>query len=71
MELKTNLSRILGELRMTRKELAKKANLTTNTVGAVYHDNWKHISRETIKKICTALEIDISELFELVDNEAA
>jgi putative transcriptional regulator len=72
MAIKTNLSRILGERRITQSELARRTGLQNNTVGAVYHDDWKQIGRDTIDKICTALDIDISELFEIVrSNKAA
>jgi len=72
MELRTNLSRILGERRITQSELAKKAGLTQHTISAVYNEKWKQISKDTIIRICAALDIDISELFEVVrDNEAA
>lgn len=72
MEIKTNLSRILGERRITQSELAQKAELTQNTISAVYNEKWKQISKDTILKICTALDIDISDLFEIVrDNKAA
>lgn len=66
--LQTNLSGILGKRRIKQLELVKKTGLSPTTVGSVYHDNWKHISRETIEKICAALEIDIVELFELVED---
>jgi putative transcriptional regulator len=70
--IKTNLSRILGERRITQAELARRTGLQANTINAVYNDEWKQVSRKTIDKICNALDIDLSELFELVrDDEAA
>jgi putative transcriptional regulator len=71
MEIKTNLSRILGERRITQSYLAEKAGLTKTTIRAVYHDTWKQLSRDTIKRICTALDIDISEMFEIVRDDKA
>ena len=65
MGIKTNLSRILGERRITQAELARRTGLQANTINAVYNDEWKQVSRKTIYKICNALEIDMSELFEL------
>jgi putative transcriptional regulator len=70
--IKTNLSRILGERRINQSELARRADLDKNTIGAVYNDEWKRIDRNTIYKICAALDVDISEIFEIVrDDEVA
>lgn len=66
--LQTNLSGILGKRRIKQTELVKRTGLSPTTIGSIYHDNWKHVSRESIEKICAALEIDISELFELVEE---
>ncbi|MBC8233370.1 helix-turn-helix transcriptional regulator [bacterium] len=71
MEIKTNLSRILGERRITQSELAEKAGLAKATIRAVYYDTWKQLGRDTIKKICAALDIDISEMFEIVGDDKA
>ena len=72
MGIKTNLSRILGERRINQSELARRSGLDKNTIGAVYNDEWKRLDRNTIYKICTALDINISELFEIVkDSKAA
>lgn len=65
MKLNTKLSRILGDRRISQINLARQSGLTQQTINAVYNDKWKHISRTTIEKICLALKIDISELFEL------
>ena len=71
MAIKTNLSRILGERRITQSELARRTGLQNNTVSAVYHDDWKQIGRDTIDKICAALDIDISDIFEIVRDDKA
>ena len=71
MELKTKLSRILGDRRITQTSLAGKSGLTKQTISAVYNDKWKQISRETIESICIALDIDINELFEIVRDDKA
>ena len=70
MKLTTKLSRILGDRRIKQLELARQSGLTKQTINAVYNDRWKHISRETIEKICTALDIDdISFFFELARDD--
>lgn len=48
---------------MTRGELAKKAGVSINTLRPLWNDNWKGINRETMEKICKALDIEPGELF--------
>jgi len=67
--IKTNLHRILGERRMSQKKLATLSGLSTATVHVVFHDSWKQIQRGTMEKICSALNVDISELFEMTDDD--
>ncbi len=69
MKLKTNLSKILGDKRITQTDLVKRANLNTRTINFIYHDKWGRIARETIIKLCEALDITPGELFELVPGE--
>ena len=69
--LQTNLSGILGQRRITQKELTERTALSITTINAIYHDKWEYIGRKAIERICTALDIDISELFELAKNDEA
>lgn len=66
--VKCNLSRILGERRMTRVELAKKTGLTYQGIKPLYDDTWKGVQRNTIDVICKALDIGVGDLFEYVEE---
>ena len=63
MPIKCRLSTILGEKRMTRSELTKRANVSINTLRPLWNDDWKGINRDTMEKICGALGITPGELF--------
>ena len=67
--IKCNLSRILGERKMTRVALAKKAGLTYQALKPLYDETWKGIMRETIDAICKALGLQVGDLFEYVEGE--
>lgn len=67
--IKCSLSRILGERKMTRVALAKKAGLTYQALKPLYDETWKGIMRETIDALCKALSIQIGDLFEYVEKE--
>lgn len=63
--IKVHLSRLLGERRMTQKELAQKAGLRTQTVSKIYNEQVKGLEFDTIEKICRVLNCDLSDLLEL------
>jgi len=67
--LVTKLSRILGEKRISQSKLAQMSNVSPTTIHLVYHDGWRQIHRSTVEKICSALNVDISELFEMTDDD--
>ncbi|MGE5446336.1 MAG: helix-turn-helix domain-containing protein [Ignavibacteriales bacterium] len=67
--IKCNLSRILGERKMTRVALAKKAGLTYQALKPLYDETWKGIMRETIDALCKALGVQVGDLFEYVERE--
>ena len=60
-----------GMTREVASELAEKAGLAKATIRAVYYDTWKQLGRDTIKKICAALDIDISDIFEITRDDKA
>jgi len=68
LKLRTNLHKILGEKRMPQAELARETDIAPNTINSIYHDRWVEIRRDTITKICDALGITHSELFEIIQE---
>ncbi|MGE5444088.1 MAG: helix-turn-helix domain-containing protein [Ignavibacteriales bacterium] len=67
--IKCNLSRILGERKMTRIALAKKAGLTYKSLKPLYDETWKGFMWETIDALCKALSVQVGDLFEYVETE--
>ena len=65
MELKTKLSSILGEKRMTQSELSKKTGIRAATINEYYNDIWKSIKKKHIEEICKTLNCNIDDLFTL------
>ena len=63
MELKTKLSAILGEKRMSQSELSKKTGIRAATINEYYNDIWRSIKKKHIEQICKTLNCDISDLF--------
>lgn len=65
MPIKCNLSKILGERRIKITEFAKTAGVANNTVLSLYHERAKGVTFDVLEKICTTLDCNIEELFEL------
>lgn len=64
MMIKINLSRLLGERRMTQSELAQKTGIRAATVNELYHDIAERVSLEHLDKICDVLNCELHELIE-------
>ena len=59
----------LKERGMRKEDLRLAAGLTTNMIANM--GKGKHISMETLLRICNALNCDISDVIELVSDEPA
>lgn len=65
------LSRILGERRMSIRELQRRTGLAYVTVYNLYSDKSTRVDFETLDKICRVLEIQPGDILEYApDSEA-
>lgn len=67
--VKIHLSRLLGERRMTQKDLSRLTGIRANTINELYHDIAIGIRVEHIDKICEVLNCRIDELIEVIPNK--
>lgn len=58
----------LIEKNMRKEDLRIRAGLTTNMIANMGKEG-KHISMDTLTKICEALECEITDVIELVHDE--
>lgn len=65
--IKCHLSRIMGEKRITIKEVHEKTGLSRNTISAIYNEKAKMIDLDTLEKLCRFLNCQIGDLLELAD----
>ena len=66
--IKILLSKKLGELRWTQKDLARATGIRYNTINDLYHDMAARVSLEHLDLICEALDCDLSEIVEYTPN---
>lgn len=63
------LSKIMGEKRITQKELSKAANIRPNTINDLYHNVALSAGIDNLDKICGALNCGIEDILRYIPNE--
>ncbi|WP_405169359.1 helix-turn-helix domain-containing protein [Paenibacillus sp. FSL H3-0286] len=63
------LENILTSKDISRRELARKTQIRPSTINEMCNNTSKMIPLENIASICVALEIEISDLFKLHNDE--
>lgn len=68
MGVKIHLSKLLGERKMTMRQISVMTGIRPNTISNLYYETAKRIEVQHIAALCKALECDICDLFEFVDD---
>ena len=63
------LSRLLGERRVTQKDLSKKTGIRIATINEYYNELSDRINLEHLDKICEVLGCELGELIQRVPNK--
>jgi putative transcriptional regulator len=56
------LSTLMGARRLSQTRLAQLVGVHRNTIHKLYANNWTSISRDTLDRICTVLQVSVGEL---------
>lgn len=67
--IKVHLSRLLGERRMKISELAEATGLHRNGLSRLYNEDTDGIKFQTLELICKALDCEITDLLEIIDDQ--
>jgi Predicted transcriptional regulator len=62
--IRIQLSKILGEKRITQADLARRTGIGKNTICDLYNDIAVRVSLRQLDKICRVLNCDIADLLE-------
>lgn len=65
---KSNLKKILDEKGMSIRKCAELSGLKFETVRKMYNDDAKQYQRDSLGALCKALECEISDLLELIEE---
>lgn len=63
------LSKLLGERRMSQKELSELTGIRPNTINEWYHEIVVSLKVEHIDRICEVLGCSVDELIEVKPNK--
>jgi len=69
MPIRIRLSRVLGEERLSQKDLSELTGLNHKSIGALYNEMLERVSLDHLDKICEALNRPISDILEYVPNK--
>ncbi len=61
--MRCQLSTLMGKERYSIQDVHLKTGLARSTVTQLYHDKATRIDYDTIEKLCSLFECDMSELF--------
>jgi len=64
--IKIHLSRILGELRMTQRELSRRTGINPNTISKIYREEITSIDISTLDRLCAALGCGVGDILEYI-----
>lgn len=53
----------MGCRRITQKKLCEVSGLAPATVNRLFNENWVAVERQTIIKLCKALDVNVGDLF--------
>jgi len=67
--IKINLSRLLGERRMTQSELAIKTNIRPAAINEMYHELIERVNLDYLSRICEVLGCKIEDILEYVPDK--
>ncbi len=69
MAIRIRLSSRLGERRWTQADLSRATGIRATTIGELYNELAERIKLEHLDLICEALECDVTDILQRVENE--
>lgn len=67
--IKIHLSKLLGERKLSQKEISRQTGIRANTINEMFHEIIPRVNIDHLDKLCEALGCTIVELLEYIPNE--
>jgi putative transcriptional regulator len=68
--IKINVSELFGKHKMSKRQLALKANIRPNTVNAYYQETVKRIEVEHLEAMCRVFDCQPGDILEYIPDES-
>ncbi len=69
MPIRIHISTLLGQRKMTQKELSDLTGIRPNTISNMYYETVKRIEVQHIEALCKALKCSVGEIIEYIEEE--
>ncbi len=69
MRIRLKVKDVAVKRGLTRAALARRADLTYETVFKLWNDQYRDVSLMTLVKLAVAMNVDVSELYEIIDSD--
>lgn len=67
--IKIYLSTILGEYRITQKELSEMTGIRPATINGLYNEYAERINLDHLSKICKALDCSVEDILQYIPDD--
>jgi len=68
-KIKIKLSGLLGNIRMSQKDLSEATGIRAATINSLYNEKAKEISFENLILVCEALNCTIADLLDIIPKD--
>ena len=68
MPVRIHISTLLGQRKMTQKELSQLTGIRPNTISNMYYETVKRIEVQHIEALCKALKCSVGDIIEYVEE---
>ena len=66
--IKINLSKIMGERRLKIADVRRETGISRTALSRLYYEETERLDLGILETLCKYLEVEISELLEIVDE---
>jgi transcriptional regulator with XRE-family HTH domain len=68
--IRLRLREILQERGISQARLARLTDVSMNTIQTIYHNPYHDVALSTLERLARGLKVEISELYEVLPDEA-
>ena len=67
--IRLKLKEVLQEKKISQSKLSRLADISLNTIHAIYHDPYQDCLLSTLEKLAKALGVNVCDLYEVLPDD--